>query len=166
MRRSLLFAAMFSAVLCGTAIAAQTVRLLVPVEISHMPADVRQARVRCVVSRSDPFDYGTQMGEGNATVALEGGAYSGLVGVDVLVTGGYPVGSVGDATADAHSYSCTMILRYRCVDRYGHEAWCERVAGATYATPSPADALFATASAPTVSAIGAIDRAHATTRAP
>ncbi len=164
MTRALAFIVAFAVGFAGAAIAAPRLRLVIPVEVSNLPPAVIKGRVHCLVSSAESYDATRVIGDAWSEFAIEGGRYSGRIGMDVLPEG-FPVGT--DGTTEARSYSCALFLMYRCSTPDGADGWCTSAGGgrAMPTTPAPVAALFATDPARPPSAIiqGTISRAGATT---
>jgi hypothetical protein len=166
MKRALILALAASVFAAGAAIAGPPrFRLVVPVEIENVPAAVSRGRLLCNVASSAAYDPMNNIGEGMVDFAIEGGRYSGRLGMDI-----FPGGPLGvDGTTEGRSYSCTLMLNYRCIHPDGHEGWCTTGANAHVRDGAhPAvHAMFATdpARPPSARIQGTIDRSSATTLA-
>jgi hypothetical protein len=164
MKRSLLSALMAATVLCSTAIAAPAVILRVPVELDNLPAEVTQGQLECNASSGATYDPTRIIATGLGQFAVEGGRYSGRVSVAFTPTG-YPAGV--DSTVDVRSYSCALVLKFRCTASAGETGWCASApgGGASPRAPAASAAMFASdpARPPTGTIQGVIDRSTATT---
>jgi hypothetical protein len=164
MKRLMLLSAVFSFAIAATAVADPRWRLIVPVEIENVPAAITRALIECRIASTPTFDATRTIGDASTHIAIEGGRYSGRVGMDIFPRGA-PVGV--DATVDGRSYSCSINLEYRCTRADGAgEGWCQSGAGGS--APGASDSvarLFETdpARPPTGRIEGQIDRAGATT---
>lgn len=162
--KRLLALVLFAAVAAGAAHAVPTIRLVVPIEVSGLPAPVTRGAVQCIVSRGDSYDATRILGEGRTDFAIEGGRYSGRLGVDIEARG-LPAGV--DGTLEARSYTCSLFLQYRCDNGGDGEGWCTTGAGGvpTGASAEAVAAMFATdpARRPTGRISGQINRTRATT---
>lgn len=163
MKRALILALAASLFATGVAVAGPSrFRLVVPVEIENLPAAVSRGRLICNVASSTAFDPAHSIGDSMVDFAIEGGRYSGRLGMDI-----FPGGPIGvDGTTEGRSYSCTLMLMYRCIQPDGMEGWCTTGANARVRDDAhPAvRAMFATdpARPPTATIQGTIDRASAT----
>lgn len=128
MKRVLMLALAASVFVASAAIAGPPrFRLVVPVEIENLPAAVSRGRLECQVASSPAFDPRQTIGDvGTVDFAIEGGRYSGRLGMDI-----FPGGPIGvDGTTEGRSYSCTLFLMYRCIGPDGLESWCTTGANA------------------------------------